>query len=52
MALSVGASAQDAEPVTLSYLLDTTDVTIARAQALADAYTAQNPHSPGACVRE
>ena len=43
-ALTVGASAQDAEPATLTYLVDTTDVSVARAQALADAYTAQNPH--------
>lgn len=44
LATAVAVSAQDAESVTLSVLVDTTDVTNARVQALADAYTAMNPN--------
>jgi raffinose/stachyose/melibiose transport system substrate-binding protein len=37
-------TAQDVEPVTLSLLVDTTEVTNARVQALTDAYTTANPN--------
>src|SRR5262245_59450878 len=40
--LGVTASAQD--PVTLTYLVDSTAANLASAQALADAFTAQNPN--------
>ena len=40
---SASASAA-AEPVTLTYLVDDTDATQARANALADAYTAKHPN--------
>lgn len=42
-ALGSAVVAQDAEPVTLSILVDTTEVTNARVQALTDAYTALHP---------
>lgn len=50
---SVGASAGPsaapsatvaAEPVTLTYLVDTTEATVARAEGLANAFTAKNPN--------
>ena len=42
--VAFATSAQDAEPVELTYLVDSTEATQLRAQALADAFTAQNPN--------
>ncbi len=38
------SASEAAEPVTLTYLVDDTEATQARAQALADAYTAKHPN--------
>ena len=41
---SLGPAALAQDPVELTFLVDSTDVTIARTQALADAYTAMHPN--------
>src|SRR5688572_7325625 len=42
--VAFATSAQDAEPVELTYLVDSTETTQVQAQALADGFTAQNPN--------